>query len=198
MLNPLLIELPVPIKTPRLLVRPPKAGDGKMLNKAILDSFDNLNRWMPWADHKPTIEESEIVVRTAQARWILREDLMFLLYDPSGVELLGATGLHRINWKLPSFEIGYWVHTMHAGQSIITESTNALVRYAFKQLKAVRVEIRCDEDNRASRRVAEKLHFVSEGILYKNSLKPGNQDIRNTVVYARYNSDNLPDLDVLW
>jgi RimJ/RimL family protein N-acetyltransferase len=153
---------------------------------------------MPWADHKPTVEETETVVRTAQARWILREDLMLLIFDAEGKELLGSTGLHRMNWAIPKFEIGYWVNSNHAGNGIITESTAALTLYAFKQIYAARVEIKCDEENKASRKVAEKLGFTQEAILMHDSLKPQTHKPRNTVIYARYNCDGLPEVDATW
>lgn len=197
-MNPILLDLPIPIGTPRLILRPPQAGDGLVVNQAVLESFDTLNQWMPWADHKPSIEESEMFVRTAQAQWILRQELTLFIFDSSKTTLLGATGFHTINWKLPSFEIGYWIRSSYTGQGIITESTNALVCYAFKQLKAVRVEIKCDEDNIASRRVAEKLSFICEGILKNSELKTDNKTIRDTVIYARYNENDLPPLEVFW
>ena len=42
--EPLLIELPVELLTPRLRLVPPAAGDGLMLNRAIAESFLELNR----------------------------------------------------------------------------------------------------------------------------------------------------------
>ena len=30
-------------------------------------------------------------------------------------------GLHRIDWAVPKFEIGYWARTSHAGRGYITE-----------------------------------------------------------------------------
>ncbi len=197
-MNPILLDLPVPIQTPRLHIRPPQPGDGLLVNQAILESFETLHQWMPWADHKPSIAESETFVRTAQAQWILRQELTLFIFDSSQTTFLGATGFHTINWKLPSFEIGYWIRSSSKGQGIITEATNALIRYAFRQLKAVRVEIKCDEDNTASRRVAEKLSFTCEGILKNSGVKTDNKTIRNTVLYARYAADNLSSLEVSW
>ncbi len=197
-MNPILIDVPTPISTPRLTLRPPQSGDGKIINAAIRESFDQLARWMPWAAHKPNVDESEIFVRTAQARWILREELTLFIFDRQESKLLGATSFHHINWDLPSFEIGYWVRSTFAGQGIITESTNCLTRYAFEQLGAVRVEIKSDEQNKASRRVAEKLHFHLEGILLRNAVNPANKKLRNTVIYACYSTSELPALKAQW
>lgn len=197
-MNPLLIDIPIPITTPRLLLRPPQPGDGASVNAAIIESFAELNKWLSWADHKPTVEETEMEMRKAAARFILREDLPMLIFDRNTHEFLGGTGLHRMNWQVPKFEIGYWVRTSQAGNGIITESTNALAQYAFRQLKAARVEIKVDETNTASRRIAEKLHFKQEGILINEGLQANSSLLRNTVIYARYDDKGLPTLDVSW
>lgn len=196
-MNPILLDLPTPIKTPRLLLRPPQIGDGKQCNAAVLESFDELHKWMPWATHKPTLEESEITLRTFAAKWILRESLMLLMFDANGTTLLGSTGFH-CNWDVSTFEIGYWIATKNANQGFVTESTNALTRYAFEQLHARRVEIKCNENNIASRKVAEKLGYFQEGILKNNALTFDTKQVCNTVIYARYDANNLPALDVTW
>lgn len=194
---PLLIDIPMPIKTERLILRPPTKDDSKELNSAILESFELLNKWMVWANHRPTLEESKIEICKMIARWTLREDLPVFIFDKGSKIFLGATGLTRINWELPSFEIGYWIRSDYAGKGIITEVTLALTSYAFKQLKAVRVEIKCDENNIASRRVAEKLGFNKEGILKNHMLTPDGS-LSNTVIYARYDLLGLPELEVSW
>lgn len=197
MINPLLLTVPSPIITPRLLLRPPQAGDGTAINEAIIESFDDLKKWLPWANHRPSINESEIFARTSQAKWILREDLVFLLFHRETNMLLGVSGFHRINWHMPSFEIGYWIRSSAAKQGFVTESTNALTRYAFEQLNAARVEIKCDSDNTASTKVAEKLGFCLEEILINNTLRP-DKSLRSTTIYARYDTQNLPLLETKW
>jgi RimJ/RimL family protein N-acetyltransferase len=99
-------------------------------------------------------------------------------------DVLGATGLHRINWHVRSFEIGFWRRTGHAGRGVITEATRAVAGLAFTALAAQRVEIRMDENNRASRRVAERANFTFEGLLRCDTLTPGGQ-VRHTRVYSR-------------
>lgn len=197
-MNPLLFDIPMPITTQRLLLRPPQAGDGAVVNEAILESFETLTQWMPWADHRPSVKETEANMRTFQAKWILRESLMLLIFDKATGKFLGASGYHVGDWNLPSFEIGYWVRSSRAGQGIITESTNALVRFAFDQLKAVRVEIKSEEDNVASRAIAEKLNFTLEAVQKNSKLKTDNKTLCNGVVYARTDAHNLPDIFVSW
>lgn len=197
-LNPLFLDLPIPIKTPRLILRPPHVKDAAVVNEAILESFDRLTQWLDWADHKPSLEETLEEMEIMHSRWLARQDLPFLILDRFTGTCIGGTGLHRIDWSVPRFEIGYWVRTSYSGQKIALESTHALLLYAFKELSAARVEIRCDEDNIASRRIPQALDFVQEGILKHSRRKLHSPALANTVIYARYDINGLPPLDVIW
>ena len=68
----------------------------------------------------------------------------------------------------------------------ISEVVAALTAYAFANLRAVRVEIITDEENNASRRVAERCAFVLEGVL-RNEHRAPDGTLRNTCIYARTN-----------
>ena len=183
-----LIQVPERIETERLLLLAPRAGLGQALNAAICESIDELRPWMPWAQVEPTVEESEAVVRRQLARFIAREDLVFQIYrrnaDSSAGQLLGGTGLHRFDWKVRRFEIGYWIRSSAQGQGYVSEAVRALAAMAFESLKARRVEIRMDSDNLRSRAVAERCGFELEGVLRRDALSPLGEP-RDTCVYSR-------------
>jgi RimJ/RimL family protein N-acetyltransferase len=198
MTQPILLNLPIPIRTPRLLMRYLLPGEGAELNAAIRESYKELRKWMPWAEKLPTLDESETFVRQAQAQWILRQDFTLPIFDRSGKNHLGMTSLCRMNWAVPCFEMGYWVRTSAANQGYVTEAINAVTRYAFEVLKAARVEIRCDADNQRSVKVTERLGYQLEGRLRRDSLKCLNQGLRDTLVFSRIDLDGLPPLAVSW
>lgn len=196
-MDPLLIDLPVPIITPRLIIRPPEMADAFQLNAAVIESFDMLHQWMEWAQTQPSLEDSRIVVRQTQAEWILRQNLMVLLFDRTGTTLIGASGFNFPQWEVPSFRIGYWVRASFAGQGFITEAVNALTRYAFRELRAVRLEIRCDERNIRSSNIAKKLGYVHEATFHRDARTPQGT-LRTTKIYVRYDQLGLPELEVSW
>ena len=66
-MRPILYDFPMPISTPRLLLRPPQLGDGIVVNKAILESFETLKKFMPWGREKPSVEDSE---NLQEGRWL--------------------------------------------------------------------------------------------------------------------------------
>jgi len=197
-MNPILLEIPMPIQTPRLLLRHPQSGDGKAMNQAVVESLEHLRPWMPWAQKAPTPEESEESVRRAWAKWILREDLRIHCYERATGELIGGSGLHRIDWQMPKFEIGYWVRKSYEGKGYVTETVNALTRFAFSALNARRVEICCDASNTRSIAVIERLGFEKEAQLRNECLSVDGSRLRDTLIYSRLSLDGLPQLEVHW
>jgi RimJ/RimL family protein N-acetyltransferase len=186
MLEPVLIDLPLPIETRRLLMRPPAAGDGSLLFAAIADSLPELRRFLaalPWVAAEQSAQTSEAYCRNAQANFVARRDLPFLLFDKASGQLVGACGLHRVEWSTPKAEIGYWVRSACTGQGFVTEAVRALTAYGFAHLQAARIELVTDTQNLTSRRVAERSGFTLEGIL-RNGQRAPDGSLRDMCIYA--------------
>jgi RimJ/RimL family protein N-acetyltransferase len=155
-----------------------------LLNAAVRESIDNLRPWMPWAQEVPAVEDSEEWCRLAYARWIARTDLPLQLWLKDESTLVGGSGLHNINWKLRSFEIGYWCRASFEGKGYIAEAVRGITRWCFQTLEARRVQIRCDAKNTRSRRVAERCGYQLEGELRHDSLSVDGEEARNTLVFS--------------
>lgn len=184
-MNPLLLEFPEAFETKRLLIRSPRPGDGPELRAALADSIEQLRPWMPWAKEVPTPEDAEVNVRQAWIKFLARKDLRLHLYLKGTDTLIGCSGLHRINWEVPKFEIGYWCRTPFTRQGLIREATDGITRFAFEALGAKRVEIRCDARNEPSRKIPEALGFTLEATLRNDDLDPGSGRLRDTLVFAK-------------
>lgn len=183
-MDALLLDFPESFESDRLTIRAPRVGDGAEINAAVRETFDDLKIWMPWAQQIPTLEESEIFVRGAQCQFLAREELTLFLFLKDTNTLVGGSGLHRINWAIPKFEIGYWCRKRFQGQGYITESTEAITKFAFEILGAKRVEIRCDRKNVRSQRIPDRLGFKLEGTFRNDSLSPAGE-VRDTFVFAK-------------
>ena len=179
-------------------MRAPVEGDGEEIYKAVVETQAELEEYMPWAQGTPTVEQFNTFVRESIAKWKLRQDLAFTVWDRKTDEYVGNTGLHRIKWNVPCFEVGYWIRKSRMGQGLVTESANALTRYAFTQLKAKRVELRCDTKNIKSLAVFKRLGFDYEGCLRRDDLSADGTTTRDTFIYSRISPDGLPFLDVKW
>lgn len=186
--DPLLIDIPERLDGERTVLLAPRPGLGAELAVVIAQSVSHLRPWMPWAQEAPTAESSEVVVRRMQADFVARRDLCFQIYarraDGSPGRLLGGSGLHRIDWTVRKFEIGYWIRPEALGQGHVSEAVRLLTALAFDRLGARRVEIRCDVRNLKSRAVAERCGFELEGILRRDALGVDGAP-RDSCVYAR-------------
>ena len=192
-MHPILTDLPELIETTRLFLRPPQAGDGPILFEAITESLPELCAFaasLPWVTEQHTLQSAEVFCRTARANFSARRDLPFLIFNKSDNRLVGTARLHRIVWTTPKAEMGYWCRTSSSGNGYITEAVDALAKYCFDQMNAVRLELLIDEENIKSRRIAERCNFLLEGTL-RNERKAPNSSLRNTCIYARLPQDGI-------
>jgi RimJ/RimL family protein N-acetyltransferase len=185
---PILRDFPESFETARLTIRSPLPGDGPEMHAAVNESLDELTLWMPWPKNHKTAEDSEENVRRSRVRFVEREDLMLLLFLKGTGTLIGSSGLHRMDWEVPKFEIGYWCRTRFAGQGYVTEAVQGITDFAFDKLEARRVEIQCDTLNKASARVAEKAGYRLEGTL-RNDQASTSGGLRDTFIYSLLPSD---------
>jgi RimJ/RimL family protein N-acetyltransferase len=185
MSTPILRDFPSFFESEHLLLRAPGAGDGEATYQAVAESMAELRPWLPWANDSITAETQEAVMRRAHADFMARTDLMLLLFHKASGALLGGSGLHNIDWRVPRFEIGYWLRTSYTGHGYMTEAVNAIVAFAFITLGAQRLEIRCDERNTRSAAVARRCGFDLEGILRNNGRDHHSGALENTMVFAR-------------
>lgn len=183
--KPTLPEFPDFFETERLLLRAPRAGDGRVVNDAIRESHESLRPWMPWARTIPSVAESETFAREGALHFRIREELPLLLFRKSDGLFVGASGMHSIDWKVPRFEIGYWVRVGLAGQGYITEAVRGIAQFAFARLGAVRLEIRCDARNERSAAVALRAGFTFEA-RHHHDARDNDGDLRDTLVFVRF------------
>lgn len=111
-----------------------------------------------------------------------REYSTLLLHRDDG-RIIGGMGLLNARWDVPSFEIGYWVHTQYVGHGYCSEGVRGLTRFAFEHLNAVRVEISMDDRNRRSWAVAERLGFELEAV-HRSHRRDNRGSLTDTRIYA--------------
>jgi RimJ/RimL family protein N-acetyltransferase len=160
--NPILKDFPDHFETERLSARCPRSGDGAMLAEAVERSRAELKPWLSWVKDENSVEEMEIYARKAVADFVLREQLRFFLFLRADGTFVGNMWLHHIDWDIPCFEIGYWLHTRYTGYGYMTEAIRGLTEFAHSWLGARRLEIRCDTRNVKSKKVADRAGYRLE------------------------------------
>lgn len=197
--DPVLIDVLMPIRTPRLTIRPKQIGDGAIVSAAVRETWQELNQWMRWAKNRDafTAEQMEIRNRHVMASFLLRESIELIGIETQTGEAVVWCGFHDIDWEAHQCDTGFWVRKGAQRRGIATEAANALVRYAFGALKMQRVGLTHSRGNEPSRRIAEKLGFALEAIQAKANLLPGGK-VADRYCYARFDVIGLPELEVSW
>jgi RimJ/RimL family protein N-acetyltransferase len=187
-IDPLRIELPAELVGERVLLRPWREADAQALWEAVDSSRASLGEWLPWVPEYQTPEDALPTIRRMQSQWLTRENLVVGIFDKTSGEALGGSGLHRIDWSLRLFEIGYWLRDSAVGHGYVTEAVQLLTQFAFQDLQANRVQIRMDPRNTRSRAIPVRLHYVYEGCL-RRCIPDVNGDPRDSDVFALTRED---------
>ncbi|HTP08875.1 MAG TPA: GNAT family N-acetyltransferase [Anaerolineae bacterium] len=185
-----MLDFPDSFDTERLTIRAPRVEDAQEVIDAVTESLPELRPWMPWAAQPPVLEGTIGRLRHSMAKWITREDLLLHVYLKGTSTFVMGSGLHRIDWQSGKFEIGYWVRTPYMGQGYVTEAVHSITAFAFKHLRANRVEIRCDALNIRSAAVAKRCGFLLEGILRHDSLDVDGQ-LRSTMIFSKLSANEF-------
>lgn len=203
-MRPIMTDFPMPIVTPRLLLRRPIMGyvDVYEYVKAVAESFGELRPWLAWAQYPSTINQSEEYIRDCCANWILKTNnnigLSLWIVDKATGIFMGHIVMWNIVWDIPKFEFGFWVRTAYAGKGYITEATNALARYCFLQLNAKRIEIHCEIKNIRSQLIPQRLGFHLDGTFRNNAIAVATGTITDTLLFSCTDVKTLPKLEVKW
>ena len=177
-----------PIRTERLLLRPLRAADAPLCFEAIEESRAHLGQWLAWIPNVRRVADLAYSYESGEFDWAHGIDFRVAIFSADGRRYLGHCGLHYPDWEVRSFEIGYWLRVSATGHGYMREAVGGLTRFAFEELKARRVEIRCDPNNVPSSRVAEMNGYRLEGRLRNARLTPAG-DLRDTLVYGMTDGD---------
>jgi RimJ/RimL family protein N-acetyltransferase len=123
----------------------------------VTENLEHLRPWMPWAQEPPSESEEREFLGRMRGAWDRRSDFGFAVVAPDASPV-GAMGLHTRQGP-GTLEIGYWIAAACTGRGYATAGARALTDAAFALPGVERVEIRCDEGNRASAAIPRRLGF---------------------------------------
>ena len=116
-----------------------------------------VTRFLPW---EPMASPGSILpfIRDQEARRKRSDALCFAILDKESNQLIGSTDLVDMRRYLNTGgEIGYLLSREYWGRGIMSEAVGLTAQYAFETLKLSRLVAFADIENKASRRVLEKL-----------------------------------------
>ncbi|MDF1654794.1 MAG: GNAT family N-acetyltransferase [Coxiellaceae bacterium] len=188
------------IETPRLIIRPIQLGDEDQLHQALINTLEQLQRWMPWSQ-QCSKQATEAFVKQGVALWQSGKADCFhmVVIDKACDKIISASGYN--NYSIPAvplYDIGYWVDSNYQGKGYASEFTNALSRYAFDALQAQRLQINTQVENEKSIAVAKRCGFRHELVMKNECIDCVTNELADTVLLACCDIADLPPLDVSW
>lgn len=105
------------------------------------------------------------------------------IWDLEGDRFLGGTGVHRLDWGVRAFEIGYWIRASEHGKGYVTDSVKLMTDLLFNHLEANRVFMRCSTQNHRSGAIPRRLGFVHEGVA-RNGAKDALGNLHDMDVFS--------------
>lgn len=159
-LRPRLQRIRLPIRTRRLLLRPPRRQDIPALVPLVGDWRIARPTTIP---HPYSRKDAEEFVRASQQKIRRGTDMALLIFERKGRRLIGGTGFHGIDWRDRRFELGYWIAPDAWGRGIAAEAAYAVCREAFTTLGLHRAHANVYAFNPQSARVLRKIGFRLEG-----------------------------------
>ena len=150
----------VALETERLVLEPIGSAHSEGLFEATVASRPELLPWMPWAKD-PTLEGAKTLAAEASHEW-LEGHFRFAVIERDSEMVLGVIGL---DLGEGSAELSYWIRSDHAGRGLTTEACRELIDWGVRVLRVSRFTLWAGRENRASRRVAQKLGFDHQGPL---------------------------------
>lgn len=139
-----------------------------------------LREWLPWVDSMNDTYQYHSII----TMWLKQfaDNLGFHTGIRYQGRLVGAIGLHQVDWNHSNTSMGYYLSQDAQGYGIMTRAVQSLINYTFFELGLHRIEIRCGERNEKSRAIPERLGFRQEGILHDGEKLYG--QYHNLVVYS--------------
>jgi ribosomal-protein-alanine N-acetyltransferase len=154
------------IETERLFLRPLDENDAE--DVFAMRSDPEVMRFIREPQNRA---ETESWIRLVSSRWE-KENLGFCgVFEKKTGNFLGWCGV----WQLAEtgeFEIGYAIARRFWNRGFAAEAAEALLRYAFENIKTDKITAVAQPENLASRRVMEKIgmKFARTGSFYNREM----------------------------
>jgi len=173
-------QIELPLETPRLILRDFRKSDLKAVH--AYSSLDEVARYLVWGPNTPAQSKQAIEGFIEDQRTRPREifDVAVTL-KPKG-DVIGGAGVRIIDRDNLTGEIGYTLHPDFWGFGFATEATRALLDAGFNELGLQRIVAHCDQRNKASARVMERLGMRREGAFRASKIIHGHW--RDEYLYA--------------
>ena len=167
-----LLDLPTEFTSERLYLRRYHPSDITMYYRMLRSNAEHLYEFLPsFLIDVQGEEDINTWFDRQHTEWNARTLFVFGAWDRVTGVYVGESYLANPDWDVPRIEVGYFLVREFTGRGYATESANAAIRYAFEQMKVLRIDLRCAADNAASIQVAKRCGFTQEGCFRQHHRK---------------------------
>lgn len=164
----------------------PTLKNAQHIFEAVKNNRRHLRPWFPWEKETKVVEDS--------LKYLFSQDELTKKGEKNGYsiylkgEFIGNLSIFSISDKNKSGEIGYWLAKSHTRHGYMTEAVKLLEKEAFR-CGLNRIQIKCDERNKASSGVALKCGYLFEGKFRSDVYSEYFKDFRNTLLFSKLRSE---------
>lgn len=171
----------------KLYLRPLDVADVFILQEAFDKSKKELLRFMPWAHYPQPFENEMHRLVKSRLDYFLGVDLQWGVFSEETNDFVMSIAVRSLgNFRNPScLEIGYWTSTPYTNKGIATLITRLVTGVCFLVFDCDRVQVTCNKENQASKRVIEKSLFHFEGEAKNFFSRPTDEMIQHGYVRSR-------------
>jgi len=148
----------------RFELRPYETSFATGIFEATTESRNEIVPWMAWAHANYSPRDAEVWVEHCINAWDSQREYEFAIFDREDSTLTGSCGLNNINRKDMMANLGYWVRTSKTRLGAAVQAALLLRDFGLQVVGFNRLEIVVSDGDTASRRVAEKVGAIYEGL----------------------------------
>ena len=172
------------IETKRLILRPPRKSDWR----DIVEGVNNLkvSRMLAVVPYPYKKKDAELWINDCLKKWKKKnkDDYTFFIELKESGGVIGATGIHKIDYDNSICMTGTWIGEKHWRKGYIYEVKLPILDFIFKDLKLRRVETAAYEINIPSQKMSKRIGFKLEGYKRQCIVSKATGKIHDEYVYG--------------
>lgn len=178
----------IELETERLILRRFRISDVETMYKNWATDLD-VTKYIGWKPHQ-NISDTQKIVKQWVEDYVKQDHYLWAITIKESKELVGSIGLHGIDGNLLRCDAGYCLSKPFWNKGIMTEALSEIIKFAFNDVKFLRIQALHDTPNIQSGKVMLKCNMKHEGTLRKFS-KNNKNKFADVEMYAIINNNLL-------
>ena len=132
--------------------------DAKCIYELIDENRVYLSKYLYWVNNIQSIEDEIAGITGMIKRSHQGVEFCFVIIEQNMNHTIGMIGITNIDYKLKECDCGYWIAEKYSGNGYARQALLCIESFV-RQHKIKKIILKCDDDNIASIKVAEKCKY---------------------------------------